>query len=414
MTEQLPLDGIKVLDLTRFVAGPWCTSLLGDMGADVIKVEPVEGGDGSRSFNSLFGDGTSSYFVGLNRSKRSISVDLRSPKASQITEPLLRQSDVLISNFRPGVMRRLGLDYDAVRLVNPRIVYCSISAYGDDGPYAEKPGMDGILQAMGGVMGLTGQLDGGPVRIGVPVADYTGAFLATAAVVMGLFERERSGAGRQLSINLLDGQLAMLANLIPGFAVSGKPSEPSGTFHQQIEPSRIFETSDGHMVVSALTEAFWRNFATAVGAPHLIDDPRFADNSRRVERRDELMSSLQPILRQRSTREWISLLEAADVPCAPVNRLGDIMADPQVAHNQMLHRLVSGGHDVTVVGNPFRVDGRPHPPRRPPPGLGEHTVEVLREIGLSAAEIQALIDGQVVRAPAGETEPTTAERRRST
>lgn len=391
------LSGVRVLDLTRFVAGPWCTTMMADLGAEVIKIESPggasgAGGDGARYYNDVFGYAMSSYFVGLNRNKRSVVLDVQSDRGKALLWRLIDRSDILINNFRPGVMARLGFSYPVVHERNDRIIYVELSAFGPTGPYRGRPGMDGLLQAMGGIMGLTGERDGGPVRIGAPVADYTGAFLALAGTAMALFERERTHQGRQVTLSLLDGQVAMLANLLPGFAVTGKPDSRLGAAHQQIEPSRIYATLDGHIVISALTEQFWRGFASTIGLSWLIEDERFRTNKDRVAHSVELTEIVQPRMRERASSEWSSMFAESDVPFAQVNTLRDVLSDPQVRHSGMVREIrLTNGMVASVAGNPIKFGSETTDVISPAPILGEHTREILmQDCGLSDLEITEL------------------------
>jgi CoA:oxalate CoA-transferase len=395
----LPLDGITILDFSRFLAGPFATSLLGDMGATVIKVERREGGDEMRHTDRVFGPAADagSYFIGANRSKRSMTLDVTKPEGRDIALRLAARSDVLLHNFRPGVVERLGLDYTSVAAVRPDIIYVSISSFGETGPLAAKPGMDLIVQAMGGVMGLTGDPAYGPTRVGAPVADYTGAFLACNAVLLGLFVRQRTGIGQKIEVPLINGQVAMLANYVPGFFVTGEPSGPVGNSHPQIVPYQTFRTRDNDLVVACLTEQFWRNLCDVLGMPELKTDPRFRRNPDRVQHRAELIPILQARFLERSSREWTALLEAADVPCARVATLADLVQEPQIAHNEMLveiaHPVVG---PVRVVGVPIKLYRTPGRIRGAAPLLGEATDELLRELGYTDRDIADLRARRIV------------------
>ena len=398
------VDGIRVVDFSQFAAGPWCTSFLGDLGADIVKVERPGRGDPSRAFDTMFGAGNSSYFAGMNRNKRSIALDLSTPEGKAVARKLLSTADVVIENFRPGVMDKLGLGYEALHKEFPRLIYCAITAYGESGPLVEKPGMDGVIQAMGGVMGHTGEPDGTPTRIGVPIADFTAAFLSLSAISLALFDRERTGKGQKVGVALLDGQLALFANHMPGFAVTGKPDQPAGTAHPQIEPSRVYRTQNGHMVVTCFTEEFWQRFARAIELPELIADERFKDNMARVKNRIVLTEMVEAKLTRRATAEWIKLLESNDVPCTQVNMLRDLYTNPQVLQNRM---IVDAPHPtagtVKVIGNPLRFSEAQASIRRGAPELGGDSIEILREAGYSAEDAQKLVASGVVAVPKRDT-----------
>lgn len=389
----LPLEGITVLDFTRFLAGPFATSLLGDLGARVIKIERRGTGDDMRWTDRVYGEqtDTGSYFMGINRSKRSVTLDVTRPEGREVALRLAARSDVVIHNFRPGIVERLGIDYASVCAVRPDVVYVSISSFGESGPLADKPGMDIVVQAMGGVMGLTGDPASGPIRVGVPIADFTGAFLSLSAVLLGLLVRQRTGSGQKIEVPLLNGQVALLANYLSGFFVTGEPAAPVGAGHPQIVPYQTFKTRDNDLVVACLTERFWQRFCDVLGMPELKDDPRFRRNPDRVQHRDVLVPLIQARLLERSGRAWAEALQAADVPCAPVYTLADITSEPQVYHNEMIVELEHPqAGAVKVVGLPIRLHRTPGCVRRPAPALGEATEEILAEVGYSAAEIAAL------------------------
>jgi crotonobetainyl-CoA:carnitine CoA-transferase CaiB-like acyl-CoA transferase len=386
------LSGIRVIDLTHFVAGPWATTMLADFGADVIKIERPEGGDGSRSLDDLFGASLSSYFVGMNRGKRSVVLDLSDPEARPVLLRLIDEADVLIANFRPGVLERLGLGHEALAARNPRLIHVSITAFGETGPLADKPAMDIIVQAAGGVMGLTGEPGLMPVKVGAPVADFVGAYLALSGILLALHVRHTQGIGQKVNINMIDGQVSMLANFMAGHAVTGKPEGPQGGGHPQIVPYQVFATADDPIVVGCLTQGFWRSLCTVIGQPALAEDPRFATNVERVRHREQLVPQLASLFLARSSRDWIAALEAQGVPCAVVARVGEVAASEQVRANGMVLEVehpVAG--TVRVVGNPIKLAATPAALGAPAPTLGEHTREVLAELGYDARAIDAML-----------------------
>lgn len=387
-TREGPLAGTVVVDLTQWFAGPLATSWLGDMGAEVIKIERPGGGDPTRRVDSVLKSGLSSYFAGLNRSKRSVVLDLSSDAGTAAARRIIGQADVLVENFRPGVMDRLGLSYPSVSENNPRLVYCSISSFGDVGPLTGRPGMDIIVQAMGGVMGLTGPRGGPPFRVGAPVADYVGSLQTMIAITLALHERTRSGRGQQVKVSLLDGQMAMLSNYMPGFFVTGQPDGPVGNYHPQLVPYQPYDTADGSVVVACLTEDFWRRMCGALNLPRLLENPKYATNADRVAHRQELNAELEPVIARMTSDELVTRLEAADVPCGPILSMADLVRHPQVAVSQTIVELEhpeAGRYHA--VAAPFRLTGSPSQPRGPAPCLGAHTTEVLREFGCSPAEI---------------------------
>lgn len=395
---QRPLDGIRVVDFTQWLAGPFATSILGDMGADVVKVERPDGGDGTRNIDRHYAPGLASYFLGINRSKRSIAVDLRNPEGQAAVRRLCEKADVVIENFRGGVMARLGLDYERLASENPRLVYCSISSFGPEGPLSKKAGMDIIVQAQGGIMGLTGEPGRAPVKVGSPIGDYAGAFLAVQGVLLALLARERFGFGQKVDISLLDGQVAMLANFLPGFVKAGEPSEPQGSGHPQLVPYQAFAASDTYLIVACLTEGFWQGLCRAIERPDLPEDPRFRTNADRVTHRQVLVPIIAEHLRARTAEEWITRLEAEDVPCCKVNRLADVVRDTQVRRNRMLVELESPqAGRYTTVGVPIGLAKTPGRISRPAPALGEHTDEVLAEAGLTPADLARLRAAGAVR-----------------
>ncbi len=392
------LHGIRVLDFTHFVAGPWATSLLGDFGADVIKVEQPGKGDGSRHLDRLFDTGMSSYFVGMNRSKRSLAVDLHSAAGREAIERLLEGTDVVIANFRPGVMERLGLGYADLARRYPKLIYVAITAFGSEGPLASAPAMDIVVQAVGGVMGLTGDPHGTPVKIGAPVADFVGAYMAFCAVSLGLYVRESQGIGQRVDINLLDGQVSLLANFIAGHALTGEPEGPQGGGHPQIVPYQVFATADQPIVVGCLTEEFWRAFCTVIGLGHLTEDVRFLTNIDRVQHRAELIAIIEEALRRQGQAAWIAALTASGVPGAVVSTLEQVASNEQIRRNGMILDLAHPAlGPIRVAGNPLHLSATPPVIGTPAPRLGEHTAEILRELGYDTVQA-ARIAGATPRA----------------
>ena len=385
------LDGVRVVGFTHYAAGPYCLSMLGDHGADVINVESPDG-DQFRSRDGLYGEEFSGYFIGLNRSKRSVSLDLAEPAGLAAARRLVATADVVVQNYRVGVMNRLGLGYDGLSEAIPRLVYCSISAWGESGPMSELPGMDVLAQARGGFMGVTGDDRSGPMKVGVPVADYMAAYLASFGIMLALRERERSGRGQRLTVNLLDSMIASTANLIPFWDRTGEPSKPLGNGHPQLAPYGTFRTADSRIVIAAPGDKFWQALCVALDLGHLIADERYKTPRDRVLNTETLTNDLEAVLVCESSRHWLQRLQHATVPCAPVNTLGEALTQPQVTHNNM---VISTDHPrvgaTKIPGVPVALSRTPGNVSLPAPSLGEHTSEVLLEIGYSLAEADAIM-----------------------
>jgi crotonobetainyl-CoA:carnitine CoA-transferase CaiB-like acyl-CoA transferase len=383
------LDGVRVVDFTQVLAGPYGTSLLGDFGADVIKVEPP-GGEPFRAIDNLIAPGESGYYYGINRSKRAMTLNLKAPAARTIVERLVRASDVVVVGFRPAAVARIGLDWESLSSINPRLVYCSLTAFGDTGPLAAEPGMDIVVQALSGVLALTGETDQPPVKTGPSIADFTGAFLMVTAVLAGLRVRDRDGIGQQVSVNLLDGQIAMLANFVTPYFLTREPIRRAGGGHPQVVPYQVFEASDGFMVVACLNDTFWAPLCRGIDHAELIEDPRFATNPVRAANRGELIPFLERLFATATREIWLARLRSHGVPCAPVNELEEALSHPQVIHNKALTELKHPLYGpYTVPSNPIKMSESPPRPHGYVPGVGEHTSEVLAELGFDRAQISA-------------------------
>jgi formyl-CoA transferase len=403
------LDHVRILDLTRVLAGPWCTQTLADLGADVIKIERPGSGDDTRQWGPPFAndaDGRetseAAYYLSVNRNKRSLTLDIASAEGQALVRRLVAGCDVLVENFKVGDMARYGLDYESLRALNPSLVYCSITGFGQTGPYASRAGYDFIVQGMGGFMSITGERDelpgGGPQKAGVAIADlFTGAH-ATIAILAALTYRERTGEGQYLDISLLDTQVAMMANMASNFLATGKPPRRWGNAHPNIVPYQVFAASDGWVIVACGNDAQFRRFVELGGRPELADDPRFSTNPQRVRHRELLIPLLESMVICHSRNSWIAWLEEAGVPCGPINNLAEVFFDPQVIARElrldMPHR--TAGH-VSMPASALKLSATPVQYRRAPPLLGEHTEEVLRELAeLTDAELAALRERHVI------------------
>ena len=375
-------DGVRVLDLSRMLAGPYGSMLLADMGADVIKVEEPDGGDPMRVMGPPFlPDGDSAYFLAINRNKKSLALDLTKPEGREVFLDLAVEADVVWENFRPGVMQRLGLTFAALTAVNPRLVMCSISAYGQDGPYRDWPAFDLALQAMGGAMSVTGEDGGRPVRMGLPMGDLAGGMFGAFAVAGALFRRERTGHGAHVDLSLLDCQVSLLTYMAQYFWADGRVPRPLGSGHASVVPYGALATRDGHLIVAIFAEKFWAGFCAAIERPEWARDARFAANRDRVGNREALMHLIEAVFRERPTAEWLTRLHAAGVPAAPILSVDRVLADPQVRHRHMVVELEHPRHGVLpTLGTPIKVDGALEAPLAPPARLGEHTDAVLRDL----------------------------------
>jgi len=386
----LPLDDLTVVDLTRALAGPYCTMMLGDMGARVIKIETPDGGDDTRAWGPPFIRGESAYFMSINRNKSSVTLNLRDTRARDLLWRLLARADVLVENFRPGAMDRLGFGYDAVRAALPRLVYCSISGFGQTGPYRERAAYDLIVQGMGGLMGITGEPDGAPMRVGVAVADIGAGMFAAYAVLAALRVRDRTGRGQRVDAAMLDGQVAWMTYMAANYFATGRDPARVGSAHTNLVPYQPFRTSDGFVNVAVGSEGLWQRFCGAVGLP-LAADPRFATNADRVAHRDELLAALRPVFAARTTADWVAHLMEHGVPAGPISRVHEVMEDPQVRERGMVVEIEHPrAGRVRVNGVPVKLSETPGVVRTPPPELGEHTEAVLRELGVPPEDVVAL------------------------
>ncbi len=403
------LSHLKVLDLSRVLAGPWCTQMLADLGADVVKVERPKEGDDTRHWGPPFlkdeeGNDTThaSYFTACNRNKRSITIDIAKPEGQALIRQMALSSDILVENFKVGGLKHYGLDYESLKVLNPKLIYCSITGFGQDGPYAERAGYDLMIQAMSGMMSITGKPDNvpgcGPLRVGVALTDlFTGCY-ATSAILAALEVRNRTGAGQHIDMALLDVGMAILANQAAGFLNTGKVPQRQGNSHPSLAPYQDFPTADGAMLLAIGNDGQFARFCHAVDKPEWSADARFATMGGRNTNRGELIPAMETVTRTRTTAQWITLLEDKAVPCGPINDIGQAFADEQVkARGLEVKQPVAGVFNadsdiknISTVASPLRLTATPPVLLRAPPALGEHTDEVLREMGLNAEAIEAL------------------------
>ena len=408
------LEGIRVLDLSRVLAGPWCTQTLADLGADVIKIERPGAGDDTRNWGPPFlptADGResheSAYYLGANRNKRSVTCDIAQSEGQALVRQLAEHCDVFIENFKVGDMARYGLDYASLKAINPRLVYCSLTGFGQSGPYAPRAGYDYIIQGMGGLMSVTGErddLNGGPQKVGVAVADLFTGMYATVGILAALRHAERTGEGQHLDMALLDTQVAMLANLGANYLVSDQAPGRMGNAHQNIVPYQVFEVApraDGgkdFIILAVGNDGQYAKFCEVAGRPDMASEPRFVKNADRVRHRAELVPMLEAVMKTRAKADWLSALEAAKVPCGAINSLDEVFADPQVqARGMVTHWQHPLRADLPLVSSPIKLEKTPVRTDRPPPMLGQHTDEVLGELlGVDAARLATLRDRQVI------------------
>jgi formyl-CoA transferase/CoA:oxalate CoA-transferase len=391
------LEGIKVLDLTRFLAGPYCSMILADLGAEVIKVERPGTGDGSRQWGPPFVQGESAYFLSINRNKKSITLNLQSEKGKTILHKMAASCDILIENFRPGTTQRLGADYATLSKINPKLIYCSISGFGQDGPYRRKPSYDIVAQAMGGLMSLTGEKGRPPVKIGVAISDIFAGMFATIGILGAVVTRNKVGRGQMIDVSLLDGIVSILSHQAGNFLASGVNPERLGSAHPTIAPYQAFKASDSYFVVAVGNDSLWKRFCQGLGLNELMKDTRFATNPDRVKNRDELTQILENLFVTKTSREWVELIEAAGVPCGPVLSLSEVFEDPQILHRRMVEEIQHPkAGKIKVLGVPIKMSDTPASIRTPPPTLGEHSKEVLRSLGYGEEEIDELAKSSVI------------------
>ena len=371
------LTGIRVLDLTRVLAGPYATMVLGDLGAEVIKLEQPGAGDESRNFGP-FKNGFSLYFMSVNRGKKSLTLDLKAPQGKEIFFELVKKSDILVENFRPGAMKKLGLDYETLRQVHPSLIYAACSGFGQTGPYAERGAYDMIIQGMGGIISITGEPNRPPVRVGTSISDITAALFTAIGILSALRHRDRTGEGQLVDVAMLDGMVAILENAIVRHFATGEIPQPLGSQHPAITPFEAFESVDGHIIIAIGNDSLWAKFCEHAERLDLVNDERFATNASRTTNHGQLYPILAEIMRERTTDQWIEGLDALGVPCGPINTIDKVVNHPQVLAREMIAKV---SHEITgsveVPGVPIKLSETPGQVTDPAPALGEHTAEVL-------------------------------------
>ena len=392
-----PLSGIKVLDLTRVLAGPYATMLLGDLGAEVIKIEQPGTGDESRNFGP-FKNGFSLYFMSVNRGKRSVTLNLKSERGRAIFKQLLTHTDVVVENFRPGTMKKLGLDYDTLKAAHPSLIYAACSGFGQTGPYAQQGAYDMIIQGMGGIISITGEPEGPPVRVGTSISDITAALFTTIGILSALHHRHQTGKGQFVDVAMLDSLVAVLENAVVRYFATGEAPKPLGARHPAITPFEAFASADGHVIIALGNDTLWAKFCEHVKRQDLISDERFRTNADRTENHNDLFPILSEIMSQRTTDNWIDALGEIGVPCGPINAMDKVVSHPQVQAREMITRVahqITG--EVEVPGVPIKLSDTPGNVDAPAPSLGEHTTEILTEVlKMSPDEVESLRQNGVI------------------
>jgi CoA:oxalate CoA-transferase len=394
---QKPLAGIKVVDLSRFIAGPYCTMKLGDMGAEVIKVETPGKGDDSRALGPPFLAGESAYYLSFNRSKKSIALNLREEKAKTILRQLISEADVFVENFRIGVTEKMGLTYEEVKKIKEDIIYCSITGYGHNSPYREKPSFDVMIQGEAGLMSITGFPDGPPQRLGVAIADVLGGFHAVEGILLALLVRQKTGQGQFVDVALMDSIIAILTYQAGNFLATGEVPQRVGNRHPMITPYESFETADGYVIFAVGNQRLWENFIKVLGREDLNDDPRFAEMKGRNQHPEALKEILEEITRKKTTEEWVTVMEEAGVPCGRIRTIDQVLTDPHVDVREM---VVEKEHPtagkIKLIGVPTKLSLTPGEVTAPPPTLGQHTTEILEGLGYSKTDIKGFAEQGII------------------
>jgi len=398
MEGKKPLEDIVVLDFTRVLAGPYCAMILANLGAKIIKVERPETGDDSRSFGP-YKNGQSAYFVSLNRGKKSIAIDLKKSEGKQIIKELTKVSDVVLENFRPGTTRKLGLSYDVLSKINPRVIYAAVSGFGHSGPYSERPAYDMLAQGMGGIMSITGQPGGEPTRVGSSIGDIIAGMFGAIGIISAIYERVFTGKGQMVDVAMLDGQVAVLENAIARYAISGEVPGPLGSRHPSISPFGGFKTKDSWVIIACGNQIIWERFCRAIGREDLMEIPEFATNDKRTENYKKLKPIMDEIVQQKTTQKWLELLEKHNVPSGPINTIDKLFDDPQVKSRNMLIKAEQPGMGtIYVAGNPIKLSTlKEEAVTDPAPNIGEHTDEILQSfLNYDDAKIKELKKQKVI------------------
>ena len=376
----LPLAGVRILDLTLIMAGPYCTLILGDLGAEVIKIEKPGIGESSREMPPHFFEGQSAYFIAMNRNKKSMTLDLKSDAGKGIFLDLVKKSDVVIDNFRPGVVKKLGIDFDALKEINPRVICCSISGYGQTGPFRDRPAFDLVIQARGGIMSYTGEEGQMPVRMGAPMGDLSGGLFASQGILAALYQREKTGRGQRIDISLVDCQTSLLTYRAQFYLVGKEVARPVGSGHVSAHPIRAFRTKTFDVVIDANTESIFAELCDAIGRPEMARDAKFNSREARLKNREELYRVLEEAFLGKTGEQWLEILEKR-IPIAPINSIDKALADPQtLSRNMVVEIEYPGGKRLKILGNPLKLSEIDEEVFRRPPYLGEHTEEILRDL----------------------------------
>ena len=393
-----PLKGVRVIDLTRIIAGPYCSMILGDLGAEIIKIEQPKIGDESRAWGPPWVKEMSAYFIAINRNKKSLTLNLKHPQGIEIFKGLAKQADVVLENFRPGTMEEMGLGCDVLQGINPKLVYCDITGYGPDGPYRDKPGVDVIVSAIGGLMSITGQPEGEPVKVGVPLTDVLTGLYAFGAIASALLLREKTGKGQRISINLLAMQLATLINIGSNYLTDGIIPRRWGSAHPNIVPYEAHRAKDDYLIFGVVNERMWKSFCRLLGMEELQDDPRFSDNPRRIKNREALNEIIDRKMAEKTVEEWIPLFDQAGIPSGPINTFDRVFSDPQVSHLGLVKEVEHPHYGkVKMVGPPATFSESAVGIQSPPPMLGEHNREILTHLlGYSDEKVEDLRNQGVI------------------